>query len=304
MTLHQTFIGFEASGRRLWGRKLALQPVSYSLDNLIDKTEPSVAPLAGDADGYRYLSAPQAALPTILAAYPRFIKGAPRCYARNYIDMAGDYAGYLAKFSSKTRSTIQRKVRKWAEFNGGASGLRSYQTPDELDDFLALAWPLSAQTYQERLLDAGLPNGDAARAEMRVLASQNDVRAYLLFHGDQAVSYLYLPIKDNVLRYAYLGYRPDYASHSVGTVLQMLALEQLFAERRFRYFDFTEGDGAHKQLFGTHSIPTATIILLAPKLANRALLTSVSWFDQAVAKGAAMAEKSGLKAVIRRRLRG
>jgi Acetyltransferase (GNAT) domain len=304
MSLHHTFVGFEASGRRLWGRKLALQPVTYSLDDLIIDIAPCVAPLTSEADGYRYLSAPQTALPDIVAAYPRFIAGAPRCYARNYIDMAGDYAGYLAKFSSKTRSTIQRKVRKWNEFNGGASGLKIYQTPDELDAFLALAWPLSAQTYQERLLDAGLPHGEAARAEMRMLAGQNDVRAYLLFHGDQAVSYLYLPIKDDVLRYAYLGYHPDYASHSVGTVLQMLALEQLFAERRFRYFDFTEGDGAHKQLFGTHSIPTATIILLAPNLSNRALLTSVGWFDQAMAKGAVMAEKSGLKAVIRRRLRG
>ena len=52
----------------------------------------------------------------------------------------------------------------------------------------------------------------------------------------------------------------------------MEALERLFAEERYRWFDFTEGDGAHKAMFGTHSASCASVMLLRPTLANRALL--------------------------------
>ena len=46
-------------------------------------------------------------------------------------------------------------------------------------------------------------------------------------------------VREGIVDYAYLGYDPDYLHLSVGTVLQWLALDSLFAERRFRFFDFT-----------------------------------------------------------------
>ncbi|QJQ07721.1 GNAT family N-acetyltransferase [Undibacterium piscinae] len=49
---------------------------------------------------------------------------------------------------------------------------------------------------------------------------------------------MYCPIVDDALIYAYLGYDPDYLKLSVGTVLQWLALQDMFAETRFKIFDF------------------------------------------------------------------
>jgi hypothetical protein len=72
------------------------------------------------------------------------------------------------------------------------------------------------------------------------LAAGGQVRAYLLFDGERP--YLYCPVQGDVVIYRYLGYDPDYARMSVGTVLQWLALEELFREARFRMFDFTEGE--------------------------------------------------------------
>ena len=81
-------------------------------------------------------------------------------------------------------------------------------------------------------------------------------------------------------------------------------LEQLFAEQRFRYFDFTEGDGAHKALFGTHQVQCATLFLLAPSIANRAVLTSHRAFNAGVEATGAWLERIGAKAKIRKLLRG
>ena len=203
-------------------------------------------------------------------------------YERHYIDMTGSNDDYLARFSGKTRSTLRRKRRKMESESGGSLDLRLYSRPEEMDEFVHHAVPLSRITYQARLLDAGLPESEIARAEMRELAWQDRVRAFLLFLNGEPVAYLYLPVIGETLVYAYLGYDPAHANLSPGTVLQMAALESLFAEQRYRYFDFTEGEGAHKRLFGTRSAPCASFLLLRPTLANRALLSSLKAFDAAV----------------------
>jgi CelD/BcsL family acetyltransferase involved in cellulose biosynthesis len=304
MILNDVDIRFEVAARRLWGVRRSLVSISFTLDDLIAGTSPTIDPLPGDAEGYRYLSAPQSQVQQIKQSHRGFLFGDRGSYSRYYIDMEGDYAKYLAKFSSKTRSTLSRKKKKWTELNGGQLGVREYRTTAELTEFLEIAIKLSALTYQERLLGAGLPATDAAKAEAHALAAKDSVRSYLLFHGERAVSYLYLPVEGGIISYAHLGYDPEYAKHSVGTVLQMAALERLFAEKRYRYFDFTEGEGSHKEMFGTNSIPAASFILLKPTIANRALLRGVGAFDEAIAWASETADRHGVKAKIRRVLRG
>src|SRR5690606_34882583 len=100
------------------------------------------------------------------------------------------------------------------------------------------------------------------------------VRAFLLFDGTRPVSYLYCPVIDGVLLFSYLGYDPDYAPQSVGTVLQWLALESLFGEQRFRKFDFTEGESDYKQLFATDSVDCSHLLFLRRTWTNRCALAS------------------------------
>ena len=107
--------------------------------------------------------------------------------------------------------TLRRKRRKFEEASGGELDLRTYHSPDEMDEFVRLALPLSQRTYQARLLDAGLPDSETARAEMRELAWQDRVRAFLLFLDGKPVAYLYLPIERDTLVYAHLGHDPDHA---------------------------------------------------------------------------------------------
>jgi CelD/BcsL family acetyltransferase involved in cellulose biosynthesis len=140
--------------------------------------------------------------------------------------------------------------------------------------FFQLAREVSKKTYQEKLLDAGVPDSEEFLREMEVLAGQNRVRAYVLFDSQRPVSYLYCPVENDVLIYAYLGYDPDYVKMSVGTVLQWLAVQHLFEESCFKAFDFTEGQSEHKRLFSTHEIQCANVIFLKKTLRNRSLVYS------------------------------
>jgi len=134
-------------------------------------------------------------------------------------------------------------------------------------------------------------------------AQDGNMRCFLLFLQGEPVAYLSLPIRGRTLVYAHLGYDPDCAALSPGTVLQMEALRMLFAEERFRFFDFTEGEGAHKALFGTHSVACCSFLLLRATLANRLLLGARDGFDAGVARIKGLTEHSGSLASARKLLR-
>lgn len=138
---------------------------------------------------------------------------------------------------------------------------------------------------------------------MLARAEAGSMRCYLLFADGAPIAYLTLPVDGDTLVYAFLGFDPDWARLSPGTVLQMEALERLFAEDRYRYFDFTEGHGAHKAMFGTDRVQCASFYLLKPTLTNRAILASLATFDRTVAATRNLATRAGVAAAARRVLR-
>lgn len=294
-------IDFTLGARRLVSVPRDLATWAFSLEEVLAAALPPAPPPA--RDGVRVLSAPTALLPALAARYPGCIPGGRQDYRRHYIDMGMGFEAYMARFSGKTRSTLKRKARKLAEEAPGGHHVTAHRTPAEIEAFLAAALPLSAKTYQARLLDAGLPGDPAARRAMLEAAEDDRMRAFLLHAGGAPVAYLALPVTGRTLVYAHLGYDPAWARLSPGTVLQLEALERLFAEGRFAWFDFTEGEGPHKALFGTHAAACSSLVLLRPTLANRTLLGAREAFDAGVAGAKALAERSGAARRIRALLR-
>jgi CelD/BcsL family acetyltransferase involved in cellulose biosynthesis len=182
----------------------------------------------------------------------RWIRYLRSRYPRRYIDMRGTFKDYLASFSSKSRSTLTRKVRKFGEASGGTLDARSYSTADQMAEFHRLAREVSSRTYQEKFYGAGLPDGDEYRRDLAARAAEDRIRGFLLFQAGRPVAYLLCPVVQGRLLYDHLGYDPAVGQLSPGTVLQYAALERLFAEGRFSIFDFTEGDAPHKEFFATH----------------------------------------------------
>lgn len=243
------------------------------------------------------------ALPRLARSGP-FLRYVPLQYAHCYIDLNTSFEEYQKKFSSKTRSTINRKIRKFTEHCGGTLKWQSYRSPDEVTAFFQSARAVSKLTYQEKLLDAGLPDTSEFMESARALAANKQLRAYVLFDGSRPVSYLYCPIQDNVAIYAYLGYDPAYMHLSVGTVLQWLALEEMFNEGGLRYFDFTEGQSDHKRLFATHQRQCAHVFLVRPTLRNTAIVHGHALMDRFSVWTGELLDRYGVKAKVRRLIRG
>lgn len=284
---------------RLWRRSASVSEVP------LRAAETPAAPQdIQDADGYAVWAQPIAEELPVTGRRNGTIIYVPHQYDRYYVDLSGTYEGYLSKFSAKSRSTLKRKIRKFAELSGGTIDWREFRTPAAMDEFFRLARGVSEETYQERLLDAGLPSSPAFLSSMRALAERDSVRAYLLFLQGKPLAYLYCPLQRSTLEYQYLGYVPSHAQLSPGTVLQSLALEALFKEGAHRVFDFTGGEGDHKRFFSTNSVRCADLLVLkrTPRLSAAVMLhrSAAAASDAA----GALLDRFGLKARIRRLLRG
>lgn len=283
-------------------RRLAVLPFSFSNRPMGHDDWPSFPPPIG-CDGYYYPSAPIHRDLPIITRRAGWLRYSPTRFNRYYIDLTTSMDDYSASFSAKTRNTLKRKLRKFAELDNGHIDWRIYKTPAEMAVFHSLARQTSARTYQERLLSAGLPDNQAFLAEMMRHAERGLVRGYLLFLKGKPISYLYLPVEDDRLIYAYLGYDPEHAKLSPGTVLQWLVVEALYDEGRFRYFDFTEGQGAHKELFGTNSLYCGNVYFLKDNLANRLTVAAHRGLSGLSDGIVGLLDRMGLKQAIKKWLR-
>jgi CelD/BcsL family acetyltransferase involved in cellulose biosynthesis len=279
-------------------RRLVRRP--FTLAEALASKLPNLPPLEPEAHGYLITSLPAQLVEPLVAAQAGFRIFIRQRYCRSYASLEQSFDDYLAGFSSKSRSTLRRKQRRLAERSGGTLDVRGYRTPAEIEEFYRHARAVSATTYQEQLLDAGLPQGKDALAEMRRLAAADALRAWLLFVDGQPISYLYAPADRETLIYAYLGYDPAFAEYSPGTVLQLEAMRELMAERRFRLFDFTEGDGQHKRQFGTGTVECVDLLLLRRSLPNLVTGHLLNGFDGGVGFAKRVVSRLGLEKLARR----
>ena len=269
---------FQIGARTLARVDRSLVRIPYQIDDVIAARAP-VLP-ANPGDGYLIKSLPE---PLIAAtARGHGIASIRQRYMRYHADLSLGETAWRATMSSSARATLRRKTRRLAEASGGALDIRAYRTPDEFADFHPLARRVSATTYQERLLDAGLPATGAPFASLLELAAADRVRAWLLFLHREPIAYLCCTAHRDALLYTYVGHDPAHNDLSPGTVLQAEAMRAMFADR-FRWFDFTEGEGQHKRLFATGGTPCVDLLLLRPTLANRATVAALTAFDALVA---------------------
>lgn len=305
--MRKVWLSYQLSDWTLLKVGLPLQTHAYGLSSNVeavsDPKPPGDAPPSAGSRGYMLRARPVTEHLPVLTRIGGFFRYVPLQYRHYFIDMAGDFESYRQKFSSKTRSTIARKVKKFSEHSGGTLRWAAYRTAGELREFFPLARQISVKTYQERLLDAGLPDDADFVDRMVQKASEDGVRAFLLFDGERPVSYLFCPVEKDVLVYEFLGYDPDYQKLSVGTILQWVALESLFEEKRFRYFDFTEGESEHKRLFATHDRRCANIMFLQDDLRAAVLLRSHLALNRLSSRLGNVLARWGVKTRVRRVLR-
>ena len=196
----------------------------------------------------------------VLARRQQWLRYAVSQYPHYAVDVSGTFEDYWQRFRSKTRSTIRRKVRRVAETNEHCPAVCQYDSPDEMDEFLELALPVSRKSYQQRLFGMGLEETPAFREQLRDSARKGEITGFILFVHDQAAAYTLCPrTAPGRTLYDHTGYDPAFEGHSPGTVLQLSIIETMFADPTVQLYDLCTGGGRHKELFATDAQPCANI---------------------------------------------
>lgn len=268
---------FQVGARTLAAIPRRLARVPLSLEDVLAGRQPTLPPLDPRSHGYLITSLPADRLPALRAE--GMIAHVRQHYTRYFVDLLAGEEAWLAALSANTRSAIGRKARKLAARPGFA--IRRFRTPEQIAAFHPIARAVSATTYQERLLDAGLP---ADPAPLLRLAAADRLRTWLLEVEGAPIAYLCCSADGDTLRYDHVGHDPARSALSPGTVLQVEAMRDLFAERRFARFDFTEGEGQHKRQLASGGVACVDVLLLRPTLANRLVLGALAGFDGAMAQ--------------------
>jgi CelD/BcsL family acetyltransferase involved in cellulose biosynthesis len=199
----------------------------------------------------------------------------PKTFPNYFVNLAVDdgFEKYIQNFSSKTRSTLKRKVRRFAETSPeGKLNWRVYRSPEEFAHFFDSALELSELTYQARLLNSGLPNSPKFRADAMDLAKKGLAYGFVLFLAERPAAYVFSKRSGGVVTYDYVGHDPALNALSPGTVLQYQLLEYLFSDPAARVFDFTEGEGTHKALFATDQRLCARSFVFPKRVGTTALV--------------------------------
>jgi hypothetical protein len=177
---------------------------------------------------------------------------------RPYIDLRGSFEAYLAGFSAKTRETWRRKARRLQ--GQGTVDIARVSRAVDIDRFVVAATDISRRTYQFKRLGLGLRDGAALRRRLELAAARGWLRAYLLSCGGIPCCFMVGYQFRGRFYYADVGYGPAWSKWSVGTILLLHVVEDLFSHDRPQTLDFGPG-GDYKRHFGNDAYPEVEVLL-------------------------------------------
>lgn len=214
----------------------------------------------------------------------------------------GSFDNYLGKFSSKSRWHQKRWLKRLEQ--RGQVELTRISRPTEIDSFFDAAVRISERSWQYNVQGWGVSRRSAelVKQTCRWLAERSWLRCYLLTCGGVPCSFM--------IGYQYAGryYNAMPASDvawnnfSVGNILQLLAIKDMFEIDRPELYDF--GTYApYKVYFSNDSYPEENVILFR----KRTYSLMAKWIYQASCaaslKGGLLLDRLKLKPKARRLLR-
>jgi CelD/BcsL family acetyltransferase involved in cellulose biosynthesis len=268
---------FFVGGRELGSVKLnalVLTTPFTRLSTNLEESAPSPEALPEGVDAFVIPAQPiGAVLPSRLMLMPQLIRYVGPATERYSIDLRGTFAGYLRKFSAKSRYTLARKVRRFEEFSGGHAGWSDLKTCEEMRAFYRSADQIARNSWAAELGKASFADR-LPEAALLALARRGVARGFVLFHGEGPIAYVFCRAHGEHLLYEYLAYDQRYSKWSPGDVLLYMIIEKLIAERRFQRLDLGEGTLGYKSFFGTDSTRCARVIYFRRSLGNVALVSA------------------------------
>ena len=225
-------------------------------------------------------------------------------FAHQFIDLPPTLDEYLEHLGKRSRKSLAYSRRRLLRDFADDVEVTCFERVDDVGSFLDHAIEVSKKTYQWRLLGLGLRNREALETRLRFAAEKKWLRSYLLFCSGRPVAFLLGYQHGACFYYIDVGFDPDYGQWSVGSMLQVEVIEDLYArDKRPEVFDFSTGYGDHKARFGNREREEINLLLLPRTLRHALLATAYKRLDGLANLAVSTADRMGVKQTLKKTIR-
>jgi hypothetical protein len=284
-------------------RLVVLDPADLGAVATLQPPEAYKALLSAEAAGVLCRRMPAEHFGVGIGSYGRWLRYVRSKDIHHFVEIQATWEVYFSKFTGKSRQNLRRSVKRFTERQQGATGVELLMAPADMPRFHREALAISEQTYQHKLLKSGLPSGPAFAAHLEKLAHEGRARGYLLRDGGRAVAYAWCSMSDDVLKYEIVGYLPECAELSPGTVLLHHIVEDAHQIPNCRFVDFGPGEAAYKSMFANRNVEYVDLYLFRMTALNAVLVglhRGLAVANEALGR---LLESLGVKARIKRLIR-
>ncbi|WP_018144799.1 GNAT family N-acetyltransferase [Thioalkalivibrio sp. AKL6] len=223
---------------------------------------------------------------------------------RRLADLSGTFDAYLGSLPRKARQDIRRSERRFSEHFGQRARLDVFSRPEEITAFLDTVEPVSARTYQSRLLGLGVKRGHWIERMLQAAAERGYARCYGLFVDQKLVAWRVGFVFQGTYFSHHIGYDPDWSEWHPGIVLQARTLQDLCSlSPTVQRVDMLHGDNAAKRKLSNQSRREGKFYLFPRNVRGTLLYTSLGSFNRLSDTLSALAARLKFKDRIRRVLR-
>lgn len=221
-------------------------------------------------------------------------------HVRRFIRLEGSFHEYLAQLSGKTRHNVRRSRARLAADCGGEPRLVRVTEAGHVDEFLRLAQQVSRKTFQWQMLGLGLRDVEPLRKSLLFAAEKGWLRSYLFCVGEEPLAFVEGYQYAGTYQGTHSGYDPALGKYSIGILLWVAALEDMFEEATPRWLDFGSGDALYKQLLSNASTEGLKLYGWPPTWRNRLRVSTYRAGGEVNRVASRVAERLKLKARLKR----
>jgi len=221
-------------------------------------------------------------------------------HVHHLIHFENSFDHYFSSLSSNTRRNIKKCKKKITSDFSDTPELVRVTESDQVEEFLYCAQQVSQKTYQCKMLGKGLYKTEAVCASNRFAADKGWLRSYLFYIQKKPVAFI------EGFQYAgtYQGWHhgsdPALSKYSIGMLLWVAALSDLYGWNKPDWFDFGSGDAFYKQKLSNTTISGVNNYLWPLTWKNKIRVESYRTFIGFNRFASKMAEQFKLKARLKR----
>lgn len=225
-------------------------------------------------------------------------------FDHQFITLPDSFKEYVQHMGSRSRQSVQYSQRRLERDMEGQVRIKKFEGPQAVEEFVADASAISRKTYQWHLLGLGLRHDEQTIRSLRFAAEREWLRSYVLYCRGTPCAFMLGYSYGNCYYYDDVGYDPEYAKWSVGTVLQLKVLEELLsAEPRPAFFDFSTGFGEHKGRFGNLARPEVNVLVLRRTFRSMMVARSYRVFSVIASSVIGVLARAGVKGRLKKLVR-